>query len=72
MSTINAAKNGGDILNTTIPIAEIADRDAQEFLPDEYFDFKSRIHDRLLDLIDLSILDRVEPDMLETGVAGGR
>jgi pilus assembly protein CpaF len=34
-------------------------------LPDEYFEFKSKIHDRLLDLIDLSKLDRVDPIFLK-------
>ena len=35
------------------------------FLSDEYFDLKSRIHDRLLDLLDLSKLDRVDPVLLK-------
>ena len=34
-------------------------------MPDEYFDLKSRIHDRLLDIIDLSIIDKIERDDLE-------
>ena len=32
--------------------------------PSEYFDLKTTIHDRLLDLIDLSILDTLEPNVL--------
>ena len=35
------------------------------YMPDEYFDLKSRIHDRLLDIIDLSIIDKIERDDLE-------
>ncbi len=35
------------------------------FFSDEYFDLKSRIHDRLLDLLDLSKLDRVDPVLLK-------
>mgnify|MGYP003574818610 FL=1 len=35
------------------------------FLSDEYFDLKSRIHDRLIDLLDLSKLDRVDPALLK-------
>jgi pilus assembly protein CpaF len=34
-------------------------------MPDEYFDLKSRIHDRLLDIIDLSVIDKIERDDLE-------
>jgi pilus assembly protein CpaF len=32
--------------------------------PSEYYDLKTSIHDRLLDLIDLSILDTLEPNVL--------
>jgi pilus assembly protein CpaF len=35
------------------------------FLSDEYFDLKSRIHHRLLDLLDLSKLDRLDPSLLK-------
>ena len=35
------------------------------FLSDEYFELKSRIHHRLLDLLDLSKLDRVDPGLLK-------
>jgi pilus assembly protein CpaF len=34
-------------------------------MPDEYFDLKSRVHDRLLDMIDLSVIDKLERDELE-------
>ena len=37
---------------------------AQKYPPDEYFDFKAQIHDRLLDLIDLSLLDRLDHETL--------
>jgi pilus assembly protein CpaF len=33
-------------------------------MPDEYFEFKSRIHDRLLNLIDLSIIDKLDRETL--------
>jgi pilus assembly protein CpaF len=39
--------------------------DGRSFLPEEYFDFKSKIHDRLLDMIDLSVLDRLDPSILK-------
>jgi len=31
-----------------------------KYIPDEYFEFKARIHDRLLDLIDLSMIDTLD------------
>jgi hypothetical protein len=43
----------------------LLDSEVRSFLPDEYFEFKSKIHDRLLDLIDLSKLDRVDPIFLK-------
>ena len=39
---------------------------AKAFLPDEYFEFKSKIHDRLLDQLDLSVLDRIDPSILKS------
>jgi pilus assembly protein CpaF len=35
-----------------------------KYMPDEYFDLKARIHDRLLDLIDLSLIDKLEREAL--------
>jgi pilus assembly protein CpaF len=46
-------------------LSEEIEEDERAFLPDEYFDFKSKIHDRLLDLVDLSVLDRVDPSILK-------
>ena len=34
------------------------------YIPDEYFDLKARIHDRLLDIVDLSVIDRLDPEDL--------
>jgi pilus assembly protein CpaF len=47
-------------------MTEFTEREDSGILPEEYFEFKSRIHDRMLDLVDLSILDRVDPDMLKS------
>ena len=33
-------------------------------MPDEYFELKARIHDRLLDLIDLSLIDKLDRESL--------
>ena len=37
-------------------------------IPEEYFAFKTRIHDRLLDLIDLSLVERVDTDVLKSQI----
>ena len=37
----------------------------RQTLTDEYFELKSKIHDRLLDLVDLSKLDRMDPSILK-------
>jgi len=34
------------------------------YMPDEYFELKARIHDRLLDLIDLTIIEKLEREAL--------
>ena len=36
-----------------------------KYLPDEYFEFKSKIHERLLDIIDLSLIESVDQVNLE-------
>ncbi len=35
-----------------------------KYMPDEYFELKSRIHDRLLDLIDLSLVEKLDRETL--------
>jgi pilus assembly protein CpaF len=37
-------------------------------LPQAYFELKSRIHNRLLDMIDLSILEKLEPEVLRSQI----
>ena len=43
---------------------------APQYLPEEYFDLKIRIHDRLLDFLDLGVIETVAEDVLrrELGV----
>ncbi|MHA1939670.1 MAG: CpaF family protein, partial [Candidatus Thorarchaeota archaeon] len=43
---------------------------APQYFPEEYFDLKIRIHDRLLDFLDLTVIDTVAQDVLrrELGV----
>jgi pilus assembly protein CpaF len=40
----------------------------QKNVSDEYFELKSRIHHRLIDLIDLSMLETLEPDALKVQI----
>ena len=35
-------------------------------LPDEYFDLKASVHDRLLDMVDLSVIEKLEREDLES------
>ncbi|MBP1739912.1 MAG: type secretion system protein [Deltaproteobacteria bacterium] len=35
-------------------------------VPEEYYEFKSKIHDRLLDLVDLTKLDKVDPSIIKS------
>ena len=37
--------------------------------PNEYFELKTHIHDRLLDLVDLSLLDTLDPETLKKQIA---
>ena len=41
---------------------------AKGYIPDEYFEFKTRIHDRLLDLMDLSLIERLTREDLEAQI----
>jgi pilus assembly protein CpaF len=47
-----------------------AEGSVKAFMPDEYFEFKSKIHDRLLEELDLSVLDRIEPSILKAELKG--
>jgi len=48
--------------------AEIIEHPKKKYMPDEYFDFKARIHDRLLEKIDLSLIDRLDRESLGTQI----
>jgi pilus assembly protein CpaF len=43
---------------------------ARAFLPDEYFELKTRIHDLLLDQIDLSLIEKLDQDTLRRELKG--
>ena len=52
-----------------VELPEIGEK-IPKVLPDEYFEFKSKIHDRLLDILDLSLLDTLDPDLLRSQLRG--
>ncbi|MCJ7617380.1 MAG: CpaF family protein [Desulfobacterales bacterium] len=43
-------------------------RTAMNYVPEEYFELKTRIHDRLLDLIDLSLIENLDRDVLKSQI----
>jgi len=51
-------------LDNQMHIDRLTDRAAIHYMPDEYFELKARIHDRLLDLIDLSLIDKLDRETL--------
>ncbi len=40
--------------------------EAGRYIPEEYFELKTRIHDRLLDLIDLSLIETLDSEVLKS------
>ncbi|UCD86832.1 MAG: CpaF family protein [Desulfobacterales bacterium] len=43
-------------------------RTTRRYISDEYFDLKTRIHDRLLDLIDLTLIESLDEDLLKSQI----
>jgi len=56
------------VLNKKMDLDTIADRANIRYMPEEYFELKARIHDRLLDLIDLSIIDKLDRETLSSQI----
>jgi len=49
-------------------LESIPEKITMNYVPDEYFELKTRIHDRLLDLIDLSTIESLERDVLKSKI----
>jgi pilus assembly protein CpaF len=47
---------------------QLSQRASRKYIPDEYFEFKSIIHDRLLNLLDLSLIDKLDRETLNTQI----
>ena len=51
------------------PYAQAAEsRSRRKEIPEEYFELKTKIHDRLLDIIDLAIIDSLDNDTLKSQI----
>lgn len=55
-------------MNQIAAITQLSEPAEQRSLPQEYFELKSRIHNRLLDMIDLSIIESLEKDQLRSQI----
>ena len=55
-------------LNQITPIIRLPLQTDKRSLPQEYFELKSRIHNRLLDMIDLSIIETLEKETLKSQI----
>ena len=44
------------------------DRVPRKYMPEEYFELKNKIHDRLLNIIDLSLIDSIDQEILKTQI----
>ncbi|MBW1939991.1 MAG: CpaF family protein [Deltaproteobacteria bacterium] len=49
-----------------IPLEDTADQ--SRYISDEYFDLKTRIHDRLLELVDLTLIESIDRDVLKSQI----
>jgi len=52
------------VLTKKMNLDTIADHHTYRYMTDDYFELKARIHDRLLDLIDLSLMDKLDRETL--------
>jgi pilus assembly protein CpaF len=55
-------------VNQILSFPKLPDENGHKYMPDEYFEFKSRIHDRLLDIIDLSLIDTLDKETLSNHI----
>lgn len=71
MNLFNRASRGSPYLPTRTGLPAAIDQDTprkariRSSVPNEYYELKTRIHDHLLTLLDLSLLDTVDPEILK-------
>lgn len=61
----NNGSNGGHSMKDRGTGTATAEKKQKFIVANEYFELKTRIHDRLLDLVDLSMIDSLEEDALK-------
>jgi pilus assembly protein CpaF len=55
-------------MSREIRLANLPGGELKEKIPEEYFELKTRIHDRLLDLIDLSLIETLDHESLKAQI----
>ena len=58
------------MVNKLLDMQDFKEEKARSVIPEEYFELKTRIHDRLLDLIDLSLIDKLDQEALRRELRG--
>jgi pilus assembly protein CpaF len=56
------------VLDNNLNLNQLSQQASRKYIPDEYFEFKSIIHDRLLNLLDLSLIDRLDRETLNAQI----
>ena len=54
----------------SIDLDSVRTMSPKRYIPDEYFELKTRIHDRLLDLLDLSLIETLDRTILKSELRG--
>ena len=47
---------------------ELIQSESRRYIPEEYFDLKTRIHDRLLDMVDLAVVENLDEQTLRSQI----
>lgn len=55
-------------MNTNMNLESLPEQGMTTFVPEEYFELKTKIHDRLLDLIDLSLIETLDQNALKSEI----
>ncbi|MGD8801341.1 MAG: CpaF family protein [Desulfobacterales bacterium] len=56
------------MLDNNMNLDQLSQQASRKYIPDEYFEFKSIIHDRLLNLLDLSLIDKLDRETLNAQI----
>ena len=57
-------------VDVTLESLPVNGNNKTKFVPEEYFELKSKIHDRLLDLMDLSLLETLDRNAIRSEIRG--